>query len=222
MGGAAGRDVSVNLFHGAHYVASAHGLGELLPDEGLEVAFAGRSNAGKSSAINALTDQRRLAFSSKTPGRTQLINFFEVRPGRRLVDLPGYGYAAVPERERRRWGEVVAAYLAARSSLVGLVAIMDVRHPLTPLDVQLLDWFLPAGKPVHILLTKADKLSRNEANRQLAAVRKALQLRPGVASVQLFSSLDRQGVELARATLAGWLGLEGKEKPPAENDSNRG
>lgn len=214
--------MSANPFHGARYVASAHGLGELLPDEGAEAAFAGRSNAGKSSAINALTEQRRLAFSSKTPGRTQLINFFEVEPGRRLVDLPGYGYAAVPERERRRWGEVVAAYLAGRNSLVGLVAIMDARHPLTPLDVQLLDWFLPAGKPVHILLTKADKLSRNDASRQLATVRKALELRPGEASAQLFSSLDRQGVGAARDKLASWLGLKGKEKPPAEDDSSRG
>ncbi len=214
--------MSANPFHQAHYVASAHGLQELPPDEGVETAFAGRSNAGKSTAINVLTDQRRLAFSSKTPGRTQLINFFEVEPGRRLVDLPGYGYAAVPERERRRWGEVVAAYLAGRRSLVGLVAIMDVRHPLTPLDEQLLDWFLPAGKPVHILLTKADKLSRNEAARQLAAVRKALDLRPGEHSVQLFSSLDRQGVEAARETLAGWLGLEPKEKPPAKGELGRG
>lgn len=211
-----------NPFRSARYVASAHGLGELPLDMGSEAAFAGRSNAGKSSAINALTDQRRLAFSSKTPGRTQLINFFEVESGRRLVDLPGYGYAAVPERERRRWGEVVAAYLAGRGSLVGLVTIMDVRHPLTPLDVQLLDWFLPAGKPVHILLTKADKLTRNEANRQLAVVRKALELRPGEASVQLFSSLDRQGVEAARDKLSGWLGLNPKENPPAGNESSRG
>jgi len=214
--------LSANPFHGARYIASAHGLGELPPDEGIEVAFAGRSNAGKSSAINALTDQRRLAFSSKTPGRTQLINFFEVEPARRLVDLPGYGYAAVPERERRRWGEVVASYLAGRGSLVGLVAIMDVRHPLTPLDVQLLDWFLPADKAVHILLTKADKLTRNEAKRQLDLVRKSLQLRPGEASAQLFSSLDRQGVADAREKLACWLGLKSKEKPPADDESSRG
>lgn len=214
--------MATNPFHKARYVASAHGLHELPPDEGAETAFAGRSNAGKSSAINVLADQRRLAFSSKTPGRTQLINFFEVEPGRRLVDLPGYGYAAVPEKERRRWGEVVAAYLAGRRSLVGLVAIMDVRHPMTPLDEQLLDWFLPAGKPVHILLTKADKLSRSEAARQLAAVRRSLALKPGHNTVQLFSSLDRQGVGEARDQLASWLGLTEKEKPPAKGDLGRG
>ena len=214
--------MTANPFHQARYQASAHGLHELPADEGAETAFAGRSNAGKSSAINVLTDQRRLAFSSKTPGRTQLINFFEVAPGRRLVDLPGYGYAAVPERERRRWGEVVAGYLAGRRSLVGLVVIMDARHPLTPLDDQLLDWFLPAGKPVHILLTKADKLSRGEASRQLAAVRKALGLRPGEYSVQLFSSLDRQGVDEARTRLAALLGMNPEEKPPGKKESGRG
>jgi GTP-binding protein len=213
------------LFHSARFVTSV-AEPEQLNDAAVallpEVAFVGRSNAGKSTAINVLTDQRRLAFSSKTPGRTQLINFFDVEPGRRLVDLPGYGYAAVPERERRRWGEVVAAYLAGRHSLVGLVAIMDVRHPLTPLDEQLLDWFLPAQKPVHILLTKADKLSRNEAAKQLAGVRKSLGLRPGEHSVQLFSSLDRQGVDEARDKLAGWLGLEPKETFPAKGELGQG
>lgn len=193
-----------NPLANAVYVASAHELAQLPPPQGPEVAFAGRSNAGKSSAINTLVGHNRLAFVSKTPGRTQMINFF-VLPGQRfLVDLPGYGFAKVPEAERQRWGRLINVYLTSRQTLTGLVAIMDVRHPLTVLDRQLLEWFLPTSRPVHILLTKADKLSRQQAASRLAAVRREL---AGFKQVglQLFSSLDGQGVEEARRVIAGWL-----------------
>jgi GTP-binding protein len=194
----------LNPLANAVYVASAHELAQLPRTQGPEVAFAGRSNAGKSSAINALVGHNRLAFVSKTPGRTQMINFF-VLPGQRfLVDLPGYGFAKVPEAERQRWGHLINVYLTSRQTLTGLVAIMDVRHPLTVLDRQLLEWFLPTSRPVHILLTKADKLSRQQAAQQLAAVRRELAAFKQVG-LQLFSSLDGQGVALARDVIAGWL-----------------
>jgi len=193
----------VNPLAHARYVASAHDLTQLPAPAGPEVAFAGRSNAGKSSAINALVGHNRLAFVSKTPGRTQMINFFALPRDRYLVDLPGYGYAKVPEKERARWGEVISSYLMDRPNLVGLVAIMDVRHPLTPLDRQLLDWFLPGGRPVHILLTKADKLSRQQAAKQLAAVRR--DLGPGLMTAQLFSSLSRTGLDEAARTIERWF-----------------
>ena len=210
----------MSRFNQAVYVASAYSLPELPVPTGLEVAFAGRSNAGKSSAINTITGRNRLAFASKTPGRTQLINFFGLGDDRFLVDLPGYGYADVPEHERIRWGQVVGTYVRERVSLRGLVVIMDARHPLKPIDHQLLGWFLPTGRPVHILLTKADKLSRQEAKRQMDMVRGALQGYGPGATVQLFSSLKRTGVEEARALLEQWLELPGaeKEKPPAKGD----
>src|SRR5919201_5584788 len=154
----------MSFFDTVRFVASAHELEELPRDTGLEVAFAGRSNAGKSSAINALTDRRKLAFVSKTPGRTQTINFFDCGGNRRLVDLPGYGYAAVPQRERAHWGELISTYLQARNSLRGLVLIVDARHPLTPLDQQLLSWFAPSNQPVLVLLTKSNRLNRQQAN----------------------------------------------------------
>ncbi len=209
----------MSIFNRTTYVASAHDRKDLLPDVGWEIAFAGRSNSGKSSAINTITGRNRLAFASKTPGRTQLINFFALEAGRHLVDLPGYGYADVPEKERRRWGEFIAVYLAERVALRGLFVIMDARHPMTPLDEQLLEWFLPAGKPMHILLTKADKLSRRESADQLASVRTALRARGPQFSAQLFSSLKRTGVDEARAVLLRWFELErDKERPPVEGD----
>ena len=187
------------------YLASAHEISELPPDVGAEIAFAGRSNAGKSSAINALTHRRRLAFVSKTPGRTQTINFFEFAAQRRLVDLPGYGYAAVPQAERRHWGELISAYLQARRSLRGLVIIVDARHPLTPLDQQLLGWHAPSGQPVLVLLTKSDKLGRQASGHSLQAARAAL---PGLhpnAAVQLFSAVDGTGQRQTHGILQGWL-----------------
>jgi len=174
-----------------------------LPAPGVpELAFAGRSNAGKSSAINALARRRRLAFVSKMPGRTQLINFFSLGDAAFLVDLPGYGYAGVPAEVQRHWEELVGGYIASRASLAGVVVVMDVRHPLTPLDRRLIDWLRDAGRPVHALLTKADKISRQAGQQTLATVRRDLQqLCPG-ATAQLFSSLKGDGVEEAAAELA--------------------
>lgn len=170
-----------------------------------EIAFAGRSNAGKSSAINTLAGHTRLAFVSKTPGRTQLINFFRLQSGAALVDLPGYGYAEVPEKVRLQWQGLLERYLRTRESLVGLVVIMDARHPLKPLDRQMLDWFAPTGKPMHVLLTKSDKLTRSECARTLAIVREALDAWGGRISCQLFSSLKKTGCEEVEAVLSGWL-----------------
>jgi len=197
-----------NPFKIVSFLTSANELHQLPPDQGAEVAFAGRSNAGKSSALNVITEQRNLARTSKTPGRTQLINFFELDEERRLVDLPGYGYAKVPEKIKRHWQQVLSDYLATRQCLRGLVLLMDIRHPLKEFDRQMLDWCQNKQMPVHILLTKADKLKRGPANNTLQQVRKELKTGYPLATAQLFSALDRQGVELARDQLATWLGLE--------------
>lgn len=191
----------MGLFDRATYVASAHDLEQLPPDIGAEVAFVGRSNAGKSSAINTLANHKRLAYVSKTPGRTQLINFFSLGDDRMLVDLPGYGYAQVPARVKAHWQNVMAAYVSTRRALNGLVLIMDARHPLRALDIKLLDWYLPTGKPVHCLLTKADKLSKSEQALTLRRVVKQLDAAGHNATVQLFSSLKREGVEEAEGVI---------------------
>lgn len=175
-----------------------------LPPADAEVAFVGRSNAGKSSVINTLARRNRLAFVSKTPGRTQHLNFFSLGAGRFLVDLPGYGYAEVPGAMKRYWRGLLADYLQTRMQLRGLVVVMDIRHPLTPLDVQLLDWFAPTGRPVLVLLTKADKLNRQQATTQVRAVAAALAHQPEV-TVQMFSATARTGVEAAESVLAGWF-----------------
>ena len=195
------------LFRNAVYFASAHHLHELPLEAGcVEIAFAGRSNAGKSSAINTLADHNRLAFVSKQPGRTQLINFFKLSGGAFLVDLPGYGYAKVPEAMRAHWQHALATYLSTRPSLRGLVLVVDARHPLTSLDRQMLDWFCPTGKPVHVLLTKSDKLSRSEATNTLAKVLKEMNQSWGAnCSAQLFSSLKKQGAEEVEKTVGPWL-----------------
>ena len=192
----------MGLFDRATYVASAHDLEQLPPDIGAEVAFVGRSNAGKSSAINTLANHKRLAYVSKTPGRTQLINFFALGDDRTLVDLPGYGYAQVPARVKAHWQNVMAAYVSTRRALNGLVLIMDARHPLKSLDIKLLDWYLPTGKPVHCLLTKADKLSKSEQALTLQGVTKQLQAAGRNATVQLFSSLKKEGVDEAERVIA--------------------
>lgn len=199
----------MSLFANAVFAISAEKLSDLPAPTGAEIVFAGRSNAGKSSAINTLAGMTRLAFVSKTPGRTQLINFFRLRNGAFLVDLPGYGYADVPEKIRRHWKGVLAAYLSQRTSICGLVLIMDARRPLTDLDRQMLEWFGPTGKPIHILLTKADKLTRNEASKTLQTTRSELAPWADQVSVQLFSSLKKTGVDEAEAIIGGWLGIAG-------------
>ncbi|WP_444678983.1 ribosome biogenesis GTP-binding protein YihA/YsxC [Halomonas sp. E19] len=192
----------------ARFLTSAPTLAKCPPDEGAEVAFAGRSNAGKSSAINTLTRQKALARTSRTPGRTQLINFFTLGDDtqRRLVDLPGYGYAKVPEAVKREWQQHLADYLRGRRSLRGLVLVMDVRHPLTEFDQTLLGWADDQEMPVHILLTKSDKLKSGAAKNALQQVRSRLREWEDLVTVQLFSSLKREGVDEACARLDGWLG----------------
>jgi GTP-binding protein len=196
---------------------SVHDPAELPPPGVPEIAFAGRSNAGKSSAINALAGRRRLAFVSKTPGRTQLLNFFTLEGRAFLVDLPGYGYAGVPLEVRRHWERLVGTYVAERASLAGVVIVMDCRHPLGPLDRRLLEWLQAAGRRTHVLLTKADKLSKQAARVTLDRVRAELaKLHPG-ATVQLFSSLKHEGVHEAGKAVAV-LAAAGKNKAPAKGE----
>src|SRR4051812_274852 len=189
--GAAAKKAAVFPFAKAAYALSVHDPRELPRPAGPEIAFVGRSNAGKSSAINTLAGRRRLAFVSKTPGRTQLINFFSLGEAGYLVDLPGYGYAGVPGEVREHWRTLVGTYIADRVSLAAVVVVMDARHPLTELDLTLLEWLRSAGRHAHVLLTKSDKLSKQAAKSTLARVRQRLaELFPG-ATAQLFSSLKR-------------------------------
>jgi GTP-binding protein len=195
----------MSIFHPTTFFTTVNQLRDLPPPAGIEIAFAGRSNAGKSSAINSLTNRGRLAFVSKTPGRTQHINFFSIGRGGFLVDLPGYGYAKVPAEIRQHWRHLLGTYLRTRESLHGMVLIMDVRHPLMPLDRQMLAWFAETGKPVHVLLTKSDKLSRQRSGKVLQGVAQSLGETYPQCSVQLFSSMTREGVDQAAAVLGGWL-----------------
>ncbi|MDE2306400.1 MAG: YihA family ribosome biogenesis GTP-binding protein [Gammaproteobacteria bacterium] len=185
------------------FLTSAASAGALVADHGREVAFAGRSNAGKSTAINAITARSGLARVSRTPGRTQLINFFEVAPERRLVDLPGYGYAKVPEAVRERWLELMRHYFDRRESLVGLVLIVDSRRGLGAQDVAMLEWVLARGRGALVLLSKADKLNRRDQSQVLRETRSACEGTPVV--VQLFSAHDKLGIDEARAVMNGWL-----------------
>lgn len=175
-----------------------------LPPSQVEVAIAGRSNAGKSSAINALAQRHRLAFVSKTPGRTQQINFFSLGPERFLVDLPGYGYAKVPRGMRNEWEQLISGYLQLRPALRGLIVVMDIRHPMKDLDRQLLAWFAGTGKPAHVLLTKADKLGRQQAVGQLRNTSKILAAEFPAVTVQLFSAQARVGLDEAEAVMNRW------------------
>ncbi|HVS26860.1 MAG TPA: ribosome biogenesis GTP-binding protein YihA/YsxC [Burkholderiales bacterium] len=194
-----------SLSQQASFFVSVTDWRDLPPEDGAEIAFAGRSNVGKSSAINALTRRRSLAYVAKTPGRTRQINFFRLDDNGYLVDLPGYGYAKVPEAISRRWELLLSKYLQTRISLIGLVLVLDARHPLTPLDQQMLDWFAPTGKPVLILLSKADKLTRQQANRTLRKVNDLLAQFYPCSTAQLFSSATHTGLVKAEEVLAQWL-----------------
>ncbi|MFV9671351.1 ribosome biogenesis GTP-binding protein YihA/YsxC [Pantoea sp. ARC607] len=192
-------------YHVTHFVMSAPDIRHLPADTGIEVAFAGRSNAGKSSALNTLTNQKGLARTSKTPGRTQLINLFEVKEGKRLVDLPGYGYAEVPEEMKLKWQRALGEYLQKRQALKGLVVLMDIRHPLKDLDRQMIQWSVESGIPVLVLLTKADKLASGARKAQLNVVREAALGFAGDVQVELFSSLKKIGVDKVRQKLDSWF-----------------
>ena len=194
-----------NPYRAARYVISAHHLRQLPADEGYEVAFAGRSNAGKSSAINTLTGQKSLARTSKTPGRTQQIVIFDIDEHRRIADLPGYGYAKVPEKLKAHWQKVMQQYFESRQCLRGVVLVVDIRHPMRPFDEQMLAWCAASGVPCHVLLTKADKLKRGPAQAALHQVRKAL---PPGASAQVWSSKSRDGLDSLIQLLNQWYDLE--------------
>ena len=204
-------------FNQAEFLISANRPVQFPPDKGSEVAFAGRSNAGKSSALNAIAGRKSLARTSKTPGRTQLINFFALPNRDRLVDLPGYGYARVPEAMRKHWRHLMEAYFNQRRSLAGLILVMDVRRPLTEFDRQMLAWSQGVGCPTHILLTKADKLSRGKASAMLHEVSSAI---GGDTSAQLFSATKKHGVDQGREALQALMtrqpasGTDDRQKNP--------
>lgn len=202
----------MNLFQNAKFFTTVNHLKDL-PDTPAEIAFVGRSNAGKSSAINTLTNHVRLAYVSKTPGRTQHINFFELENGNFMVDLPGYGYAQVPEAIRAHWVKLLGDYLQQRRQLIGLILIMDSRHPLKALDIQMLDFFHITGRPVHILLSKADKLSKNDQIKTLVAVKKSLKpyTERQKISVQLFSNLKKQGMDEVNQVVGSWFDAHREE-----------
>lgn len=206
-------------FHKAVFTQSAPSIRECPPETGIEVAFAGRSNAGKSSAINALTNNHKLARVSKTPGRTQLINYFALSDTQRLVDLPGYGYAKVSRTMKEEWQRHLSEYLRERQCLAGLILLMDIRHPLQEFDTTMLDWANQSKMPVHILLTKADKLSRGQAGNTLMAVRKAVKNAGmgDLVSAQCFSSLKNTGIDELKAKLQSWLAPEENIAADEEN-----
>lgn len=192
----------MSQYPAAKFVTSANAPTQFLPDSGVEVAVAGRSNAGKSSAINVIVNRRQFARTSKTPGRTQLVNFFDLRDGERLVDLPGYGFAKVSAAIRQHWGRLLQSYFEERKSLQGLLLVVDVRRQLTAFDRQMLEFAASVDLPVHVLLTKADKLKRGQAATALLQVKKEL---GDTATVQLFSALKKHGVEEAREVLEEYL-----------------
>jgi len=197
----------------AEFLIAVARVAQLPPDRGREVAFAGRSNAGKSTAINVITRRNGLARTSKTPGRTQQIIFFRLGEDKRLVDLPGYGYARAPEQVRRSWANLVESYLVGRRSLKGVVLLTDARRPFTELDLKLVQWCAAAAVPVHALLTKSDKLKRSQAANALSEANRQVASFGAELSLQLFSGLKREGVEEAVDRVCGWLGAEpGMEK----------
>ena len=189
----------------ARFLSSAASVKDFPPEAGPELAFAGRSNVGKSSALNVLAGRKRLAFSSKTPGRTQTINFFDLGEVGRLADLPGYGHASVPQALRATWDDLIGGYLAGRATLAGVVVLMDARRPLTANDRNFLEWLRPVQVPRLVLLSKSDKLSRAERMKTLASTRAALDKAAMTSQVALFSSKNSEGVEETRALLDSWL-----------------
>jgi len=194
------------IYTNTHFLQSAAKFTQCPRWDGIEIAFAGRSNAGKSSALNTLTDQKKLARTSKTPGRTQLINFFQVGDTPyRLVDLPGYGFAKVPKAIKMEWQKQLGAYLENRDCLRGLVLVMDIRHPLTEFDMMMVDWARDAEMPLHVLLTKADKLKRGPAKATMLKVKKELKDMGDLVSVQMYSSLKEDGVKELRKRLTTWF-----------------
>lgn len=195
----------ISILQGIRFYTTVNHLKDLPNTANIEVAFAGRSNAGKSSAINTLTRRNRLAFVSKMPGRTQHINYFQLNDGNFLVDLPGYGYAKVPQSIREHWRLLLSTYLQTRINLVGLILIMDARHPMTELDQKMLEWFSITKKPVHILLSKSDKLSRSQSMKTLTSVQSLLLEQYPNCTAQLFSSLATSGVEEALQVLSNWF-----------------
>ncbi|MBM7456208.1 GTP-binding protein [Oceanisphaera litoralis] len=192
-------------FNTARFITSAPDINQMPADSGIEIAFAGRSNAGKSSALNTITQHKSLARTSKTPGRTQLINVFELSEGKRLIDLPGYGYAKVPEEMKLKWQQALSVYLQQRESLRGLVVLMDIRHPLKDIDQQLLQWASESQLPVLALLTKCDKLKPGPRKSEVLKVREAVTLFGGDIRVESFSSLKGLGLDRAREILSEWL-----------------
>ncbi|MCZ6470261.1 MAG: ribosome biogenesis GTP-binding protein YihA/YsxC [Gammaproteobacteria bacterium] len=194
-----------NSFRQAKYLTSAFELSQLLPDEGMEIAFAGRSNAGKSSAINCLTGQKGLCKTSKTPGRTQLINFFELDEQRRLVDLPGYGFARVPKKMRSHWNQVLSSFLLKRNALKGLIIVVDIRRGISYLDQALFD-MVGMVLPIHVLLTKSDKLTRSAVNIQIMRTRQ--QMKHKQHTVSSLSTLNRRGLEQLEQRCKQWLDIK--------------
>lgn len=205
-------------FQKAHFLISApdirHLDKHLPPESGIEIAFAGRSNAGKSSALNRLTRQKNLARTSKTPGRTQLINVFEVEEGKRLIDLPGYGFAKVPLEMKKKWQHSLGEYLQQRESLKGLVVLMDIRHPFKDLDQQLIYWAIDADIPVLALLTKADKLKQGVRKATLLKMREEAKRFEGDVQVELFSSLKGLGVDILEKKIAAWYAQDEQQSLP--------
>ena len=197
-----------SLYHQAKFLLSAPDINLSPEDTGREVAFAGRSNAGKSSALNTLTRQKSLARTSKTPGRTQLLNFFTLNEQQRFVDLPGYGYAKVPEKVKRQWHILMETYLQERQSLYGIILVMDIRHPLTEFDWQMIEWCAYTQKPLHILLTKADKINYGAAKNTLLKVQRELEEQDISVTLQLFSALKRSGVDDIHQLLDSWFEAE--------------
>jgi GTP-binding protein len=193
----------MSTYPNVKFLTSAAEAHQLAPDSGREIAFAGRSNSGKSTAINAITQRVGLARVSRTPGRTQLINFFEVAPERRLVDLPGYGYAKVPERIRLHWLQLMQHYFNVRESLVGLILIVDSRRGLSPEDAGMLEWILARDRVAHVLLTKADKLNQRDANRVLRETQAACS--DTAVTAQLFSAHAKRGLDEVREVMDGWM-----------------